>query len=135
MNNWDEKLIAPCGINCGVCYVYLRSSKPCPGCNGLNENKPKHCVTCGISNCEKLVETGTRFCYNCEKFPCIRLRRMDVRYSQNYHISLIENLRNIQVNGSKIFMKAESIKWTCPHCNKIRSMHKTVCTTCNKKLV
>lgn len=29
----DEKLLAPCGINCLVCYRYCAGArKPCPGC-------------------------------------------------------------------------------------------------------
>ena len=127
-----EELIAPCGIYCGVCMVYLRTKKPCMGCNSNNENKPKHCNTCRISNCEYLAGTETRLCYNCEKFPCRRLKQLDARYRKNYQTSLIKNLRDIQVMGIDAFLKTELERWTCPHCNKIRSMHKETCTECNK---
>ena len=27
-----SELIAPCGMNCGICYGYLREKNKCPGC-------------------------------------------------------------------------------------------------------
>jgi len=128
----EEELVAPCGIYCGVCIVYLRSKNRCSGCNKHNENKPKHCITCSISNCDDLGETGTRSCYHCKKFPCRRLKQLDARYRKNYQTSLIDNLKHIQENGINLFLENESEKWTCPHCNNIRSMHKNVCTACDK---
>ncbi len=28
----DVSLIAPCGMNCGICLAYLRTKNVCPGC-------------------------------------------------------------------------------------------------------
>lgn len=33
-------LIAPCGINCGVCNAYLRVRNKCQGCRIDDINKP-----------------------------------------------------------------------------------------------
>ena len=132
---FKEELIAPCGIYCGVCIGYLRNKKPCAGCNINNDNKPKHCTKCIISNCEYLNETNTRLCFNCIKFPCKRLKQLDARYRKNYNVSLIANLKDIQTRGIKLFLINEEIKWTCPHCGKIRSIHKKECTECNNPVV
>ena len=51
-------LIAPCGMNCGLCIGYLREKKPCGGCfKKDDENKPKQCRSCVIVNCELLANT------------------------------------------------------------------------------
>jgi hypothetical protein len=92
--HFNRVLIAPCGMNCGTCIAYLRDKKPCPGCWGT-DGKPKHCTTCIIKNCEYLASTDSRFCFECEKYPCTRLKSLDKRYRTNYQVSLIENLNRI----------------------------------------
>jgi hypothetical protein len=32
----ENALIAPCGMNCGVCMAYLREKNKCPGCRLIN---------------------------------------------------------------------------------------------------
>ncbi len=123
-------LISPCGMNCGVCIAYLRDKKPCMGCRIRSENKPKHCTTCRIVNCEYLAKTETKFCFECEKFHCIRMKQLDLRYRKNYRTSLIENLKQIQKLGIKYFIKCEEEKWTCPLCGKTMSIHRDFCLNC-----
>lgn len=80
-------------------YMYWTSSrkKPCGGCfKKDDENKPKQCRSCSIVNCELLAKTESGFCYDCEKYPCARLKKLDKRYRTNYVMSMIENLDNIQ---------------------------------------
>ena len=47
-------LIAPCGMNCGICMAYLREKNKCPGCRGDDTNKPVTRVGCKIKNCEAI---------------------------------------------------------------------------------
>lgn len=95
-NHQYNGLIAPCGMNCGICLAYLRTKNRCEGCWGENEHKPKHCVKCVIKNCELLAKTDSKFCYDCEKYPCTRLKQLDKRYRTNYSMSMIENLDSIK---------------------------------------
>ena len=30
----EKELIAPCGMNCGICKYYYREKDKCPGCRG-----------------------------------------------------------------------------------------------------
>ena len=46
----DTTLIAPCGMNCGICLAYLRKERKCPGCLGNNSNKPPTRLNCVIKN-------------------------------------------------------------------------------------
>lgn len=45
-------MIAPCGMNC-------RDKNKRSGCGGSDDMKPKHCVVCGIKNCEALRANKT----------------------------------------------------------------------------
>jgi len=129
---FNNEHIAPCGMNCGVCIAYLRERKPCGGCRLNSENKPQHCITCRIVNCDELAKTKTGFCFECKKFPCLRLKQLDYRYRKNYRTSLIANLKQIQLTDIDIFLNQETVRWTCPFCGKITSIHRDSCLACKK---
>lgn len=105
---FNNKLIAPCGINCGICKAYLRQINPCHGCNYVEQNRPKTRENCQIRLCEK--RTG-KFCYNCTEFSCDKLKKLDSRYRKKYGISEIDNLINIRDNGMELFLNIENKKW------------------------
>jgi hypothetical protein len=71
-------LIAPCGMNCGLCMCYLRDKNSCAGCRAGDEGKAKSCLACSIRRCETPRSNTSGFCFECDAFPCPRLRRLDV---------------------------------------------------------
>lgn len=124
-------LIAPCGMNCGICIGHLREKKPCGGCFKIDdENKPGNCRSCAIANCEFLSKTEFGFCYECEKYPCARLKRLDKRYRTNYGMSMIENLNFIKKSGMEAFLKNEQLRWTCRECGAGLCVHRNFCLNC-----
>ena len=123
-------LIAPCGMDCGLCIGHFRDKKRCPGCHGEDKNKPKHCVVCRIKNCEKLASSEATFCYTCAKFPCARLRQLDKRYRTKYGMSMIDNLESIREIGLDEFVVQEKERWTCPECGSLICVHREDCMTC-----
>lgn len=127
MSRLFAELIAPCGMNCGLCSGYTRKKNPCPGCRGDNANKPRYCIECKIVNCE--IRTGP-FC-ECEK-PCRRLKDLDKRYRSKYHMSMLENLKHIHGWGVNTFVKREEARWACPNCGEILSVHKKTCIHCGE---
>lgn len=129
--NSNRNLIAPCGMNCGICIAFLRDNKPCSGCRNKSKGKPKHCVTCQIVNCEQLAATKSGFCFDCEKFPCLRMKQLDARYKKNYRTSLIDNQKQIQGHGIDAFLRSEAAKWTCSFCGKTLCVHRKFCIHCN----
>ena len=131
-NNHD--LIAPCGMNCGICRVHLRVKNRCCGCRGVNLHKAHHCTTCSIKNCSQLATTASGFCYDCPKYQCSRLKLLDKRYRQKYYMSMIENLDAIQLEGLDTFADTERIRWTCPSCGGIVCVHTGTCLNCMKSL-
>jgi hypothetical protein len=129
-----QGMIAPCGMNCGLCIGHLRKRKPCGGCLGNNDiNKPDGCKSCTVVTCEHLAKTESGFCYECPKYPCRRLKTLDKRYSTKYGMSMFENLAFIKENGLENFLKLEEKKWTCPNCGSGLSVHRDNCLICDYK--
>ncbi|MFC1970562.1 DUF3795 domain-containing protein [Chloroflexota bacterium] len=132
----NEELIAPCGMNCGVCISYLAMRNDlnrkgfrrtyCAGCLPRSKNcvfMRKHC---------DLVGKGlVRFCYECHDFPCHRLKALDKRYRTKYHMSMIENLEFIKEHGIGMFLEKEAAKWRCPGCGEVICCHNGLCLNCN----
>lgn len=131
---FDRSMIAPCGMNCGTCIAYLRDKNKCCGCCPDSGFKPNHCAQCRIKNCDLLEKTTSKFCYDCEKFPCQRLKQLDKRYRTKYKTSFIQNLLTIKETGITNFLAFESKRRTCPNCGSIVSVHRDNCQTCNYEL-
>lgn len=132
MNKIDENMIAACGMNCSLSLARFRKENICLGCRNTNGNKVPHCSNCLIANCEELIKTKSKFCYECEKFPCLRLKNLDKRYKSKYNMSMIDNLNNINKKGIDVFLKNQTEKWTCKNCKSILCVHRSLCLNCGK---
>jgi hypothetical protein len=126
----ESGLIAPCGMNCGICMAYLRKKRHCPGCNCYDPNKTETRLRCQIKNCEKLQQSKSGFCYECAQIPCARLKHLDKRYRTKYGMSMIENQEFIRSNGLPAFIKKEEKRWQCPKCGGTICVHKHLCSSC-----
>jgi len=132
----EENLIAPCGMNCGVCVNYLMMKNDlkkkgfnrqyCAGCRP----RGKHC-TFMAHHCDLVGKGLVRFCYECDNFPCQRLKNLDKRYRTKYHLSMIENLTFIKEHGMQAFLDKEAEKWRCPECGGVISCHNGLCLECS----
>jgi hypothetical protein len=131
---FNKTLIAPCGMNCGTCLAYLREKKRCPGCRKNSEDKSVSVRKCIITQCSYLEKTKSKFCYECEKFPCKRVKQLDKRYRTKYRTSFIENLLMIKEKGIGNFLDFESERRTCPDCGSALSVHRVNCLKCNYKI-
>jgi hypothetical protein len=123
-------LIAPCGMNCGICMAYLRDKNKCPSCRGVDTNKPFTRTNCKIKNCSLFQEGRTKFCFKCGMFPCDYLKHLDKRYRTKYNMSMIENLEHIKKLGIVKFIESEKRKWICPKCGGTICVHKGYCFSC-----
>ncbi len=131
-----ELLIAPCGMNCALCAAYLaRKNKlrekgvkiiVCDGCR----IRAKKCAFLK-KRCKLLLNKKVNFCYECKKFPCVRLQTIDKRYKENYHMSMVDNLKNIKKSGIDRFLKEEEKKWKCKKCGENICCHNGLCFKCN----
>jgi len=128
-------LIAPCGMNCGVCSSYLAMKNDlkskgimktyCVGCRPRGKN-------CAFlkKKCDLLGNGRVQYCYECSDFPCRRLNHLDERYRTNYRMSMIENLEYIQEHGITSFLEREEAKWQCPDCGGTICCHNGICFSC-----
>jgi hypothetical protein len=123
-------LIAPCGMNCGICSGHLREKKPCPGCMRMSEDKPGYCRKCIIRFCRKANRRQGKYCYDCKQYPCLRLRQLDKRYRARYGMSMLENLALLKTKGVRALVRREQARWKCPNCGGVLCVHKPNCMFC-----
>ncbi len=135
MDKMRSELIAPCGMNCRLCMAFQRDKKNCGGCKSDDCTKPAYCISCILRSCFTIQNNSSGLCYECDKFPCRRLKQLDKRYSTKYHMSMIENLKNIKQNGMKEFLENEEARWTCTECGSIVSVHRNVCLVCKTQYI
>jgi len=128
-----EELIAPCGMNCRLCYGFIRPKGKCLGCNAADGNKPKSCSNCKIVLCEKRLKNAWHLCVPCDK-PCQRLKYLDKRYREKYHMSMIENLASIRESGIEHFLKEQEARFKCPKCGETVCVHRNECPSCKVSL-
>lgn len=107
MKKMTKNLIAPCGMNCGLCLHYLREKNKCPGCFSGRKvnNRP---IKCGRRLCKK---RHGDFCFECDDFPCDSIKRLDERYRKRYGMSEIENLKFIKKEGIEKFVESQAKKY------------------------
>jgi hypothetical protein len=129
----QANLIAPCGMNCALCSAYQRDKKRCHGCNRPDEGMPVSCTKCIIRNCKTIAENDSKLCYECDSFPCRRLKALDKRYSTKYSMSMIDNLTRIKEGGMDSFIEEQRERWDCKECGNPICVHKGHCMDCNNK--
>jgi hypothetical protein len=134
-SGFSHELVAPCGMNCGICSGYLAYSRNIPKKRG----KIVHCIGCRPRDkqcaylkgrCAELRDGKVRYCFECKDFPCERLKHLDERYRKNYNMSMIENLEMIKEVGIKKFLENERKRWRCPKCGGVICVHNGKCYDC-----
>ena len=131
----NEKLIATCGMNCGICvgYLAMKNDLKTKGvndryCAGCRSKSGKLCAF--VKRCELLKSGQLNYCYECGKFPCENIKPLDKRYVKHYHMSMIENHDYIKEHGMAAFLAKEAEKWKCPDCSGVISCHNGICHSC-----
>jgi len=103
-----KELIAPCGMNCGVCKAHLRDKGEKNYCKGCRKHPVYFfCYRCQLRKCSK---RHGNFC-DCGDLPCLRLKQLDKRYRTRYDMSMIANLKFIQKHGINKFLKQQKTKY------------------------
>lgn len=131
----ETELISSCGMNCTICSSYLALKNDVkskgirmPYCTGCRL-RDKKCAFLK-KQCKLLMNNKIRFCYECENFPCDRLKTIDKRYQSRYRMSMIKNLSFIKEKGIGKFLEKEKEKWKCPDCSGTISCHNGICFEC-----
>ena len=67
--NRPNQLFSLCGLNCGLCPMFL--NKNCPGCGGGEGNQ-----SCKIARCS-MEHGGVEYCFQCSEYPCEKYDHID----------------------------------------------------------
>ena len=129
---FTSELIAPCGMNCGICIAFFGYT--------MNGKKRKHaCITCRLrkskcafikQKCDKLATNQIEYCFECSDFPCETLNALDKRYREKYGMSMVDNLQELKEKGMEQFLENQESKYKCPNCGDIISVHDRKCYAC-----
>jgi hypothetical protein len=133
-NKFTPEMMAPCGMNCGLCKQHLAYIHGIP----KQRAKVSHCAGClprGKNcyvkrGCPKLTKHQIQYCYQCEAMPCAHLDRLDKRYRERYGMSMVENLNELKSKGMDEFLKNQQEKCRCPSCGGVICVHDNKCYAC-----
>ena len=136
MAEMNDELIAPCGMNCGICSRYLAlkydirskgiSMAYCMGCRPRDRK-----CTVLKKRCELLEAGRVKYCFECDNFPCTDLKKLDSKYRSKYHMSMVDNLIEIKEQGIDRFITSQETKWRCPGCCGTICCHNGLCFNCD----
>lgn len=155
----DPRLLAPCGLFCGACGVYIATrdhnerfkavlgklygTKPekteCKGC--MQGDNPEliygYCKSCPIRDCVR--KKGFYSCHQCNEWPC--------KYVQNFGFPVGKKVMNRAIpewrqlcsthgkeNGCIKFAEAQLARYKCPKCGYPLFRGAQQCRSCKVSL-
>ncbi|MCD7991525.1 MAG: DUF3795 domain-containing protein [Clostridia bacterium] len=98
----ENRLLSLCGLNCGLCTMYL--GKYCPGCGGGEGNQP-----CAIARCS-LQHPGVEYCWQCHSFPCEKYEGIDEYDSFITHRNRLEDMKRAETIGVEHYNEEQTEK-------------------------
>jgi hypothetical protein len=150
-----EKLVAPCGLYCGACPMFLASQEndeqriqailkqfsgrgpklaaadlQCDGCIG-GGRVASFCRACAMRACAENTKKVTR-CADCPDFPCSKITNFN-NDGMAHHAEVLANCRKLKEVGIKIWAKSEEERWRCPQCRANIAWYDTACSRCGAK--
>lgn len=147
MDGWDEeefrdkRLMAPCGLYCGTCGVYIATrdknekfkqvmgklygTQPeetrCMGC--MQPDPPEalylYCKMCAIRECVK--KKGSYSCHQCDEWPCEQIEHFGLATGRRVMLRTIPIWRSSVAElgdeeGSIAWARSECERYHCPEC-------------------
>ncbi len=112
--NERERLVAPCGIDCGICSLHVaaqrpellealvargiaREKLPCEGCRNIEGSCPVIAKPCATYAC--VSAHRVEFCHECAEFPCALLQPASDRADVLPHNLKVFNLCVVRREG------------------------------------
>lgn len=96
----QNQLLSLCGLNCGLCPLFL--NKNCPSCGGGEGNQ-----SCKIARCS-MEHDGVEYCFQCSEYPCEKYKHIDDFDSFITHLRQKADLNKAQQFGIEAY-NAEQI--------------------------
>ena len=126
----DVGMLAPCGLNCMLCYRHL-GKNPCPGCRARVDEPDSYRRKCVMRACT--IERGYFSCADCVDRPCKRVKAFQKRYMDGYGVNLSAIAKAVLRDGAEAFLRADLAAHTCPDCGHLINIHDGICSGCNRQ--
>ena len=133
MTEIKKELLAPCGLYCGVCSIYIAhrdnnikfkerllpvykmfvkniNDIACTGCLSDGVVFPV-CQKCAIKSCCK--EKEIEGCHQCNEFPCKYIENFPIPVGKKVILRTIPTWREL---GTEKFVEEEEKRYHCPEC-------------------
>ena len=137
----DEKMLAPCGMNCMVCSRHCYHKNPCPGCFSLGASVTGRAFTapiqeknCDIRHCAQERALSELFPSELSEKAALSLcglfrlslrslsEALEKRFRIRYDIDLSANNEEIRCAGAAEFLRMQKEEFTCPVCKGVISI-------------
>ncbi len=128
-----KELLAPCGLYCGVCSIYIAHREnnlkfkklllpiykafakseediACTGCLSDGIVFPV-CRRCPIKTCSQ--DKGIEGCHQCDDFPCKFIENFPIQVGKKVVLRAIPTWREI---GTEKWVESEEKRYHCPDC-------------------
>lgn len=165
MRGWSERefadrnLLAPCGLYCGTCGVYLAtrddneklrnalaklygSAPEETRCLGCMQEEPAECIytwcrRCPLRDCVRTK--GFYSCHQCDEFPCESVRNFPLPVGRRTMRRAIPRWRALAAElgdeaGSIAWARSECERYHCPDCGEPLFRGAMRCRGCNRNL-
>lgn len=116
MKNFNRKnrVVSLCGLNCGLCPMYI--DHYCPGCGGGPGNQ-----SCAIARCS-MQKGNYEYCFRCNKYPCEKYNDIDKYDSFVTHRNQLTDMKKIEKEGEEKYLeeqieKAKILAWLLENYN------------------
>ncbi|NLD39630.1 MAG: DUF3795 domain-containing protein [Desulfatiglans sp.] len=148
----NEILVAPCGLYCGACPMYIATQSKdkgkldalvkqfstgpmklekedilCDGCIG-NGRVASFCRDCAMRKCA-LDKEGVTRCSDCKDEPCEKVTKFN-NDGMPHHGEVLSNLSQIKKMGIEKWAKHEKERWSCPKCGLQMAWYDSKCSGC-----
>ena len=157
----NPDLIAPCGLYCGVCAIYIahrdnneklkerlvnlyKGGIPGKGTLPGSENLSTADIRCGgclsddvfmyCKRCEIkdcTKEKGYTGCHQCAEFPCRYIEDFSMAVGKKVILRTVPYWREV---GTEKFIADEKARYTCPECGNIVFRGAVKCNKCKVQL-
>lgn len=126
----DAAMIAPCGLNCALCYRHL-GKKPCPGCRKLEPEPESYQRKCVMRDC--VSARGLFSCADCVQRPCKRVKAFEKRYREGYGVDLAADAARQREAGVETLFQEQIESHTCGVCGHLINLHDGICSGCKRQ--